>query len=170
MVELEEAIQRIQDYGLYEVVPVDYDKPKSAKMVNEMSNLRKALTGLPMNLWIDDEGWYKESGHYKRIKFQLDHDKKLNHNLLSDMDLNGVIRVKLPKKVALDNKSLRQLSCWVRNNKYALELLADARIWLTDIIPYLIRGGELATEEQKEKLRMKCDELLELENTDEERN
>ena len=160
MTNLEEAVQIIEDSGKYHVVPEIYDKPKSAKMINEMSNVRRGLTGLPMNVWIDDEGWYLESGHYKRIKFQLDHDRKLNHSLLSVMDLNGVVKVKLPKKLALTQKDIKELGNWVRNNKYALELLADAKIWLTDVLPHLIRGGTPATEEQKLNLKRICDELV----------
>lgn len=160
MVKLEEAIQAIVDSGKYRVVPEEFDSAKSVKMVNEMSNVRQALTGLPMNIWIDDEGWYKESGHHKRIKFQLDHDKRLKHSLLSVMDLNGVVKVKLPKKIALSQSDIRELGNWVRNNKFALELLADAKIWLTDILPHLIKGGNPASLSRIEKLRRKCEELL----------
>lgn len=160
MTNLEEAIQVIENSGKYHVVPEIYDPHSSAKMINEMSNIRQGLTGLPMNIWIDDEGWYLESGHHKRIKFQLDHAKKLNHSLLSVMDLNGVVKVKLPKKIALTTKDIKELGNWVRNNKYALELLADAKIWLTDVLPHLIKGGSAATEYQIENLKKICDELV----------
>lgn len=44
--------------------------------IYEMANRRKRQTGLPINIWIDENGWYKLSGHGKRIKVQMNYGEK----------------------------------------------------------------------------------------------
>ena len=38
--------------------------------IYEMANRRKRQTGLPINILIDENGWYKLGGHAKRINVQ----------------------------------------------------------------------------------------------------
>lgn len=57
---------------------MDSDLLDSRSSVNERSNafematLRKARSGLPVNLYLDDSGSYLDGGHGPRIKFQPD--------------------------------------------------------------------------------------------------
>jgi hypothetical protein len=44
--------------------------------LEEMSVLFKRDSGLPVNLWLDDSGTWKNTGHWKRIKFQSTHGNK----------------------------------------------------------------------------------------------
>ena len=41
-----------------------------------------------------------------------------------------------------------------------LEHVADAELWLDDIWPYVILGGETASFEEISKLNLKVDELI----------
>ena len=46
----------------------------------EMSNYRKRKTGLPVNVWIDQAENYKDGGHAKRIKFQINKADRYQNN------------------------------------------------------------------------------------------
>ena len=65
-------------------IPID-----ESILVCEMSNKRKALTQLPMNIWIDESQTYIRGHHSKRVKFQLDKSDKLHPNNFGSMDLKG---------------------------------------------------------------------------------
>jgi len=124
----------------------------------EMSSRRKSKTGLPMNIWIDDSKSYIAGKHSKRIKFQLDKGQ-MNPDNFGTMDLDGVIHKPDHPIKQLHQSDLTQLRNFVRNNKYALERLADIEIDIEDIWPSIIRGGEPATEGEIDALNGKVDEL-----------
>jgi len=48
----------------------------------EMACLRKKRTGLPVNIYVDDSGAWKQSGHANRIKIQCDRG---DHPITRDM-------------------------------------------------------------------------------------
>ena len=52
--------------------------------IYEMANRRKRQTGLPINIWIDENGWYKLSGHGKRIKVQMNYGEKMPNHQIKD--------------------------------------------------------------------------------------
>lgn len=72
----------------------------------EMTNLRKKHTGLPMNIWLDDIGAYRNIKHnVPRIKFQNDKsDKVLDNTIPISIDkenpqiLTKTVQLKLPQK------------------------------------------------------------------------
>ena len=132
------------------------------QFVCEMANKSKLETLLPMNIWIDEAQQYVDGRHSKRVKFQLDTSGKLHKNNLGSMDLNGVVRD--PKTEGeireLDAGDIRALRNFVHNNKYALEHVADMDIWLFQIWPDFIKGGELASEEEIATLNAKVDEIM----------
>ncbi len=141
----------------YEVVDDDDES-----FVCEMSNKSKLETLLPMNIWIDEAQQYIDGGHAKRIKFQLDTSGKLHKNNTGSMDLDGVIHE--PKAESeirgLSTKDVRALRNFVHNNRYALEHIADTDIWLFQIWPDIIKGGELASEEEINALNAKVDKII----------
>ena len=118
-------------------------------LICEMSNKRKELTQLPMNIWIDEAMTYIDGGHSKRIKFQLDKGNKFNKHNCASMDLDE-----------LKSKDIEQVRNFVLNNKYVLEHVADEDIWLDEIWPSMIMGGEPASYEEISKLNLKVDELI----------
>lgn len=54
-----------------------------------MANRRKWQTGLPVNIWIDENGSYRKGGHGKRIKFQLNYGEKSLDQPEASMELSG---------------------------------------------------------------------------------
>ena len=98
--------------------------------------------------------------HGKRIKFQLDKAEDFENTNAGSMDLNGNIyppNLKIQKLKARDLAALRN---FVRNNKYALEKIADQEIRLYRIWPDMIKGGEAASAETIERLNAIVDKLV----------
>ena len=129
-------------------------------LICEMSNKRKELTQLPMNIWIDESMTYIDGGHSKRIKFQLDKGNKFNKHNCASMDLDGNIQPPNADLGELKSKDIEQVRNFVLNNKYVLEHVADEDIWLDEIWPSMIMGGEPASYEEISKLNLKVDELI----------
>lgn len=137
--------------------PIVIDK---SELVCEMSIKNKAKTHLPMNIWIDEAQTYRKDGHSKRIKFQLNHSNKMNLTEFGTMDLDGNLHPSNLDIGELDDSDIKQLRNFVLNNKYMLEHVADAELWLDDIWPYVILGGDVASYEEITKLNLKVDELI----------
>lgn len=133
-----------------------------AELVCEMSNKNKAKTHLPMNIWIDEAQTYLKGGHSKRVKFQLNHANRMNLNEFGTMDLEGNLHPSDLDIGELSQNDIEQLRNFVLNNKYMLERVADSDLWLDDIWPFVILGGDPASYEEITKLNLKVDELVEL--------
>ena len=133
-------------------------------LVYEMANRWQDDTLLPMIIWIDETQSYIDGHHGKRVKFQLDTSERLKRGSgdLGSMDLNG--KIWEPKSQArlrrLSASDLTQLRNFIHNNKYALEHIADMNIHIGQIWSDIIKGGELASNEQISALKAKVDELL----------
>lgn len=139
-------------------IPMD-----EATLVCEMANKHKSETLLPMNIWIDESQTYIKGHHSKGVKFQLDHGNRMNFSRFGTMDLNGNLHCKdIGELSQADIKALRN---FVLNNKTALEHVADNDIWLGQIWPNIIKGGEPASFEEIQKLNLKVDELIERNNS-----
>lgn len=54
----------------------------------EMATLRKARSGLPVNLYLDDSGSYLDGGHGPRIKFQSDKGNSPNTRSMIPMTIS----------------------------------------------------------------------------------
>jgi len=154
-----EAIKAIEETGLYRVAPKKDDREPKSALLTEMANKWKSHTGLPMNIWIDERQTYKLGKHSKRIKFQLDTSTKLHPDKQASMDLNGIVHNYDEARSELSERDIRDLRNWVWNNTIALDLVADMRLPLDDIFPYMIKGTELASEEQLKELAKRCEEL-----------
>lgn len=149
---LTEAKEILEENG-YEVIVEDTE-------TIAMRNISKNDLDLPANIWIDDSKAYKRSHHTKRIKFQFDGSNKFMPNELIPMKLDGIVPLE-NYTTKLSKRDIAKISQWVLNNKEALELLADGIITYDDISPYLIKGGELATTKDKEKLLKRIKKLIE---------
>lgn len=117
----------------------------------EMATLRKKDSGLPVNLYIDDSLSYKRGKHSKRIKFQTDKgDKPNTRGSFSSMTLDGkVVEKTLPKKLEISQRDIEAVSNFVINNYECLSLVADFELDYDYFKHHLmIKGGELATEDQ----------------------
>ena len=76
------------------------------------------------------------------------------------MDLNGQIHEPKTRIRGLSAKDLNQLRNFIRNNRYAIEHIADMTIHVGQIWPDIIKGGEPATEEAINLLNSKVDRLI----------
>jgi hypothetical protein len=97
--------------------------------IEEMATLRKNVSGLPANLYLDDAGSWSKSGHWKRIKFQPNTgDRPVTRNMVPmSIDDSPQILVK-NAKISLNSNQLEQIKNFVRANKNLLLQLADAEI------------------------------------------
>ena len=139
-------------------IPID-----EATLVCEMANKHKSETLLPMNIWIDENQTYIKGRHSKRVKFQLDHGNRMNLSRFGTMDLDGNLHCKDIGELCQED--INALRNFVLNNKMALEHVADNDIWLGQIWPSIIKGGEPASFEEIQKLNLKVDELIEYNNS-----
>lgn len=133
--------------------------PTEARFIEEMSTRRKGKTGLPMTIWVDDSKTYEGVGHGKRVRFQLDTGAP-NPGFCGEMDLEGEICEPRGAISGLSESDISELRNFVRNNKKALEHLADIEIDMDDIWPFVIKGGRVATAEQIAVLDAHVEKLL----------
>ena len=124
----------------------------------EMANYRKRLSGLPVNIWLDECETYKKGRHAPRIKFQLDTNDKMTNNFAS-MTFDGVIRTEI-KNCEISSKDIDKVRNFVLNNKYALQMIADGYLFIDEFIMIQIRGGNKATDEQIESLKLDVDDII----------
>lgn len=133
----------------------------------EMTNRRKHQTGLPVNIYVDENGSYRKGGHGKRIKFQLNRGDKMQNQPFAEMMLDGNVVEKTFKnrKIEINTKELKQISNYVKNNAYALDKVADEEIYMEDYDKVAINGGKEASVEQKEDQKKAVDEIIKQRNT-----
>jgi hypothetical protein len=97
--------------------------------IEEMATLRKGVSGLPANLYLDDTGSWSKSGHWKRIKFQPNTGDRPMPRGMVPMSIADDPRVLVKNaKIELNAKQLDQIKTFVRVNKDLLLQLADAEI------------------------------------------
>ena len=127
-----------------------------------MSNKGKDKTGLPVNIWVDEGGKYKNSGRGKRIKFQLNHARLVQNQPNASMSLDGEVFWKTfdKRKSEINENDVRQVMNFVKNNKYALNALSDGFIISDDFDEVMIKGGNAATREQIEEQIKKVQEIM----------
>jgi len=91
--------------------------------LQEMAVYRKNESGLPANLYLDDAGTWKNSGHWKRIKFQADKGDHPNTRSMVPMSIsnNPEIMSKNPD-IKLSNGEIDKIKTFVVNN---LDLLLN---------------------------------------------
>ncbi len=92
----------------------------------EMACLRKKRTGLPVNIYVDDSGQWKESGHANRIKFQ---NNKGDHPVTRGMipmsiDDDPVVLVDNPR-MELSQADVNAVKRFVTANKDLLNRLGE---------------------------------------------
>lgn len=119
----------------------------------------KGHTGLPMNVAIDD-GYAYDIQHlpFIQVAFQMDTDDHGNMDNWNAMGMDGTLCD--PGIGELQDSDLVQLRNFVRNNRYALERIAENDLFSDQIASDLILGGEAASEEEIVELKRKVDEVM----------
>lgn len=128
-------------------------------LVCEMANKYREETLLPMNIWIDETGSYVRGRHGKRIRFQLDKSDYFDNDNTGSMGLDGTVYPPSLKIRDLMANDIEELRNFVRNNRHALDLVADQKVRLYKVWPYIIKGGKAASDDEVERLNAKVDEL-----------
>ena len=87
---------------------------------------------------------------------------KLHSDNVGSMDLDGVVREPGAGRGirGLSAKDVGALRNFVRNNRYALDHIADNDIWIYQIWPDMIKGGSPASEEAICALNAKVDKIM----------
>ena len=119
----------------------------------------KRRTGLPMNIAIDDGYAYDiQQLPVKQVAFQMDTDDRGNMDNWNAIGLDGTL---CDSNVGdLQEHEMVQLRNFVRNNRYALEHIAENDLFSDQIADDLILGGEVASEEAIVSLKRKVDEII----------
>lgn len=120
----------------------------------------KGRTGLPMNVAIDDGYAYDfQQLPFIQVAFQMDTDEYDNKDNWNAMGLDGTLCD--PGIGELQESDMVQLRNFVRNNRYALERIAENDLYSEDQIDEdLIMGGAAASEEAIAELKRKADEII----------
>ena len=135
--------------------------PEERNIGEDMAVKWKKETLLPMQIWIDESQAYTRRGAASRIAFQLDTSERLNSDYVGWMDFDGNIHPASRTLGELGEDELAQLRNFVRNNRSALEQIADTDIWLYQIWPDVIKGGNPASEDEIKALDDKVAALVE---------
>lgn len=96
----------------------------------EMTNIRKFRTGLPMNIWVDDEGEYRSVKHnVPRIKFQNNTSDKVQGDTIPiSIDNENPQILTKTFKVKLKSSDIEKLKTFIIQNYDEL-----IRIWKQEI-------------------------------------
>ena len=135
--------------------------PEERNIGEDMAVKWKKETLLPMQIWIDESQAYTRRGAASRIAFHLDTSERLNSDYVGWMDFDGNIHPASQTLGELGEDELAQLRNFVRNNRSALEQLADLNIQLYQIWPEIIKGGNPAPREGIRTLDDKVAALVE---------
>jgi hypothetical protein len=114
-----------------------FEKLSGRDELEEMATLKKTVTGLPVNIWVDEIKSYTLGGHAKRIKFQGDYGNNTNRSNLFTMILSKddpQIPAKQLPRLKLPVKDINAIKAFVKNNADLLDKLADEEI---DIITFI---------------------------------
>lgn len=150
---------------LQELTEKEISRLRKLGRYREFANLSKKMTGLPVNIWVDDSQSYIQGRHAKRIKFQINSEHtwvSTNKRETACMDLEGNVIEKTfnAKHAEITSKEIKAVSNFVKNNAEALELLSDEIIDISDFTQVMIKGGELCSPEVKQAKLKNLEELV----------
>ena len=91
------------------------------------ATLHKNDTGIPVNVWIDDMTW-KNSGHWKRMKFQPDTGDRSDIRKFIPMSIEDEPKILVKKKTSLSSREIEMIKEFVRLNKSILLQYGDQEI------------------------------------------
>ncbi|MBO4698461.1 hypothetical protein J5690_02490 [bacterium] len=121
-------------------------------------------SGLAMVVWIDEYNFYKASRHNFRVKIHNNYQDDINcdRNNLLEVDMKGKIYTisdENEKRYSIKDEDFQALMNFMHNNEYALKKIAKNEVGYGIIGYHMIKGGKVATEEKKAKLKEMTDYL-----------
>ena len=155
-------IQKDSSNQQYKTIKERYGLYSKANDFFYFYTLSPETTGLPVWIWINEENVYQKAGLKPRIKFRADYDNYQDgeDSGIFEMDLDGNIYSHSDDDFfKLSKSECEEILNWFRNNQYALEQIVNGEVGTWHIEPYFIKGGKPASEEEKEKLKNKCEYL-----------
>ena len=110
-------------------------------------------TGLPMFILVDEGGDYLTRHHEKGIEFQINKNSRPETWNFCMMTLDGELKFPLKDLQLLDDcdltdRDIQGLRNFVKNNRYALEKMADEEIYALDFWDVCIKGTHPASSRQ----------------------
>lgn len=124
--------------------------------------LTETETGLPMNILIDEVRANRSSRHGFRIKVNGKYQDLGGRDNLVDVDMKGniyTISDENEKRYSIKDEDFQALMNFMHNNEYALKKIANCEASYSVMGYYMIKGREIATKEQKAKLKEMTDYL-----------
>ncbi len=120
-------------------------------------------TGLPMDIMLDEASTHIEQNHTPWIKLHIGYFRKIkdSHDF-AHVDMEGNVYTQSQEcedRWSLKYEDYLALKNFLHNNRYAIEKMAEQKVG-DDICDYLIKGGEIASEERIKELEEKTDSLL----------
>ena len=112
-----------------------------------------------MTIWVNDTQAYVDGGRGKVVRFQLDTGEP-NPFFCGEMGLDGEIREPRGPIPGLSASDILALRIFVHNNREALEHLADMEMDVLDVWPFVIKGGRVASEEERAALAAQVARLV----------
>lgn len=98
----------------------------TSKIISEMSTLRKNVSGLPTDIWLDEGGLYRR--HAPRIKFKASNDQHTTREYSSMTIEDEPCIENFPKKSNLSSEDVEKIKLFVKTNKQLLLDLCDSKI------------------------------------------
>lgn len=127
------------------------------------NGLPSEFTGLPMTIWLDEGATYKASRHNLRIKMNGNYERHEGDRFdIFDVDMNGNIyscSEENEERYMIEDEDFQAVKNFLKNNEYTIKKIADGDVGYYLIGYYMIKGGEIASEEEKEKLKKMTDYL-----------
>ena len=109
---------------------------EEAKLLTEMSTLRKEDTNLPMDIWVDEGATYQ--GHAPRLKFRASREQRNTRDFSSMLLTNPPTIENLPRNSPLRSKDIEKLKTFVIDNLDSLLKLSNGEIdFATEFLPSL---------------------------------
>ena len=99
-----------------------------------MSRLSKDITGLPIEMLVDEMGAWERVGSYKRVKFQGNKDDKIDFRKMYSMSIEQNPRVLVKNaEIDLTDDELKQVKDFVSKNEEILLRIEKQEISLVDL-------------------------------------
>jgi hypothetical protein len=112
-------------------------------LLTEMSKVPANITGLPMDIWVDENNTYLKGCHGPRIKFPATKGEKNSHNYASMSISDNPTPFNLPtNKSIITNKELELIADFIRSYKNELIKLSSNKMTYEQFINELLKNKE----------------------------
>jgi hypothetical protein len=108
-----------------------------------MSRVSKDMSGLPVELLLDENKAWEKIGPYKRIKFQGTTKGKINWKNMYSMSIEESPQVLVKDaKISLTDDESQQVKDFVSKNKNSLLQISEQKLYLQDFLRKIENKGE----------------------------